>query len=122
MKIKMTASVNIYIYTILGCIGTILLVLLFWWLLYHQVMKRKNAPIHIRADTYFKSFALNATVISLAIAVTTVINGILQDKKEEWETDNNITAIITITVAFVATFSSYFIMYILTGYGHGMFA
>ena len=118
----MTSSVSTYVYTILSCIAIIGALLLFWWLLYKQVSKRKNAPIQLRANSYFKAFALNATVISLSIAVTTIINGLLHAKKEAWDIDNNITAIITITVAFAATFSSYFIMYILTGYGHGMFA
>ena len=118
----MTSSVATYIYTIISCIAIIGALLLFWWLLYKQVSKRKNAPIQLRADSYFKTFALNATVISLAIAVTTIINGLLHAKEEAWNIDNNITAIITITVAFASTFSSYFIMYILTGFGHGMFA
>ena len=117
-----SSSVATYIYTIISCISIIGTLLLFWWLLYKKVSKRKNAPIQLRADSYFKAFALNATVISLSIAVTTIINGILHTKEKEWNIDNNITAIITITVAFTATFSSYFIMYILTGYGHGMFA
>ena len=116
------SSTNIYIYTILGCIGVILLIVLFWWIAYSLISKRARVPIRIKATTYFNAFLLNAMVISIAIAATTIINNLLQDKTEEWSLDTHIKSIITISVSFVATFSSYFIMYILTGYGKGMFA
>ena len=117
----MTSSNNIYLYTILSCLGVILLVILFWWILYKFISKRSRAPIRLSANTYFKAFLLNALVISIAIAVTTIINNILQNN-EKWQLDSNIKSIITISVSFVSTFSAYFIMYALTGFGHGMFA
>ena len=117
-----TSSVNIYIYTILGCIGVILFIMLFWWITYKLISKRARVPIHIKATSYFNAFLLNALVISIAIAVTTIINNILEDKTEIWGIDTNIKSILTISVSFVATFSAYFIMYSLTGYGRGMFA
>lgn len=112
---------DIYLYTILGCVGVILLIILFWWIMYKLLSKRSRVPIHLSATTYFKAFLLNAIVITIAIAVTTIINNILQDKTNEWNLDNNLKAILTITTSFVATFSSYFIMYALTGFGQGMF-
>ena len=116
------SSTDTYIYTILSCIGIIIVIMLFWWISYKLISKRENVPIHIKATTYFNAFLLNAIVISIAIAATTVINNLLQDKTEEWKIDTHIKSIITITVSFVSTFSAYFIMYILTGYGKGMFA
>lgn len=113
---------DIYLYTILGCVGVILLIILFWWIMYKLLSKRSKVPIHLSATTYFKAFLLNAIVITIAIAVTTIINNILQDKTNEWKLDNNLKAILTITTSFIATFSSYFIMYTLTGFGKGMFS
>ena len=110
-----------YLYTIFSCLGVILLVILFWWILYRFISKRSRAPIKFSATTYFKAFLLNALVISIAIAVTTIINNILQNNAK-WNLDANIKSIITISVSFVSTFSAYFIMYTLTGFGQGMFA
>ena len=117
-----TSSSDTYIYTILGCLGVILLIIIFWWITYKLISKRAKVPIHISATTYFKAFLLNAMVISIAIAVTTIINNIMQNKTTTWALDENIKSIITISVSFVSTFSAYFIMYTLTGYGKGMFA
>jgi len=116
------SSPHQYIYTILGCLGVILLIVIFWWIAYSIISKRAKVPIRISATTYFKAFLLNAMVISIAIAVTTIINNLLQNKTIAWKLDANIKSIITISVSFVATFSAYFIMYTLTGYGRGMFA
>ena len=117
----MKSSHNMYLYTIFSCLGVILLVILFWWILYRFISKRSRAPIKFSATTYFKAFLLNALVISIAIAVTTIINNILQNNAK-WNLDANIKSIITISVSFVSTFSAYFIMYTLTGFGQGMFA
>ncbi len=117
-----TSSTDIYLYTTLGCIGVILLIILFWWIAYKLISKRARVPIHLKATSYFNAFLLNALVISIAIAVTTIINNLLQDKTEIWGLDSNIKSIITISTSFIATFSAYFIMYSLTGYGRGMFA
>ena len=95
---------------------------MFWYILYLQVKKRKNAPIQIKSNTYFKAFALNATVISISLASTITINNILHINIKKWPFDNNLNTIITISVAFVATFSSYFILYLITGFGRGMFS
>ena len=76
-----------YLYTILGCVGVVLLIILFWWIMYKLLSKRSRVPIHLSATTYFKAFLLNAIVITIAIAVTTIINNILQDKTNEWNLD-----------------------------------
>ena len=117
----MQSSGNIYMFTILGCIGAILVFTIFWWIMYKLVSKRSRAPIHFTSTSYFKAFLLNALVISIAIAVTTIINNLLQRKSIEWNLDENIKSIITITTSFISTFSAYFIMYMITGYGKGMF-
>ena len=95
-----TSSWQIYLYTILSCVGIIGVVLMFWYILYLQVKKRKNAPIQIKSNTYFKAFALNATVISISLASTITINNILHINIKKWPFDNNLNTIITISVAF----------------------
>lgn len=115
----MQSSGKVYLYTILGCIGAIFFFTIFWWIMYKLVSKRSHAPIHFTSTSYFKAFLLNALVISIAIAVTTIINNLLQNNN--WNLDENIKSIITITTSFISTFSAYFIMYILTGFGKGMF-
>lgn len=74
------------------------------------------------ADTFFKAFLLNSIAVAMAVAVTTTVNSALVGRAQQHKDISLGTATaVTVATALCATFVSYASMYVLFGFGRGMF-
>lgn len=89
----------------------------------HHLETNNYKPViaHVESTTITKAFILNSCAVAFSIVSTTLFHQQISKREKSIGDINTLTVNITsVEVGFMSTFLSYFVLFLVFGYGKGM--